>query len=76
MESREAGAGPIEAVGRAVLEEATLGIPEALPVAEQAVKAAAEPVAEEIKRQVPEEGFVSGLTRAMTGQGMSGFINR
>lgn len=76
MESREAGAGPLEATGRAVLEEATLGIPEALPVAEQAVKAAAEPVAEEIKRQVPEEGFVSGLTRAMTGQGMSGFINR
>jgi hypothetical protein len=76
MEAQEAGASPLEAAGRAVLEEATLGIPEALPVAEQAVKAAAEPVTEEIKQQVPQEGFVSGLTRAMTGQGMSGFINR
>ncbi len=76
-EQKKAGATTAEAIGTTVKEELTpYGIAEA--VVEPAVKA----VGEEIQEQEPEEGFLSGMTRAMTGRGMGtnyslgGFLDR
>lgn len=85
-EAKAEGAGTAEAVSRAVLEETVLGpatmAQAGMEMGEAAVSAAAQPVVEEIKEQIPEEGFLSGIGRALTGQGMTpnfssgGFVNR
>lgn len=86
QEAEAAGATPIEAGSRAFLEETVLAGPTmaqaGVEIGEEAVGAAAQPVVQEIKEQVPEEGFLSGIGRAFTGQGMTpnfssgGFVNR
>lgn len=46
------------------------------------VEGVGEPIAKEVQKQVPSEGFLSGITRAFTGQGMGmnyrsgGFVNK
>jgi len=86
LESRDAGASPLAAGSKAVLEETVLATPTmvqaGVEIGEEAIGAAAQPVAEKIQEQVPEEGFLSGIGRAFTGQGMTpnfssgGFVNR
>ena len=53
-----------------------------LGVSTAIVEEAGVPLAKEIQRQTPSEGMLSGLKRALTGQGMNirfqsgGFVNR
>ena len=53
-----------------------------LGISAAVVEGVGEPTAKEIKKQIPEEGFLSGITRAFTGQGMTpnfqsgGFVNK
>lgn len=76
-EQKQLGATTTEAIGTVIKEDLTpYGVVEA--IAEPAVEA----LGEEIQEQVPDEGFLSGMTRAMTGRGMGtnyslgGFLNR
>jgi len=76
-QEKEAGATTAEAIGTTIKEDLT-----PYGVAEAAVEPAVEAVGEEIQRQEPDEGFLSGMTRAMTGRGMGtnyslgGFLDR
>lgn len=75
----EAGTRPAEALVKSIIAETPAGdVMAAQELGEQAAK----PVVEELSKSVPEEGFVSGLSRAFAGQGMGmnyssgGFINK
>lgn len=75
----EAGTPPAVAALKSVIAETPAGdVMAAQELGEQAAK----PVVEKLSKSVPEEGFISGLSRALTGQGMGmnyssgGFINK
>ena len=71
----ERGDSPLAATAQAVVEEV---IPSAA-VSRVVSEAVIEPLGEEIKSQVPEEGILSGIGRALTGEGMNfntgGFVD-
>jgi hypothetical protein len=74
---KQAGATTAEAIGTVIKEELT-----PIGIAEAVTQPVVEVVGEEIQRQEPEEGFLSGMTRAMTGRSMGtnyslgGFLDR
>lgn len=75
----DAGTPPIPAAIKSVIAETPAGdVMAAQELGEQAAK----PVVEKLSKSVPEEGFISGLSRALSGQGMGmnyssgGFINK
>lgn len=75
----DAGTPPIPAAIKSIIAETPAGdVMAAQELGEQAAK----PVVEKLSKSVPEEGFVSGLSRAFAGQGMGmnfssgGFINK
>jgi len=76
-QQKQAGATTPEAIGTVIKEELT-----PIGIAEAVTQPVVEVVGEEIQRQEPEEGFLSGMTRAMTGRGMGtnyslgGFLDR
>ena len=79
FQEREAGASVPEATVKAIIDETPAGdVMAAQELGEQAAK----PVVEKLSKSVPEEGFISGLSRALSGQGMGmnyssgGFINK
>ena len=76
-EQKQSGATTPEAINTTIKEELT-----PYSTVEAVVDPVVKAVGEEIQEQEPEEGFLSGMTRAMTGRGMGtnyslgGFLDR
>ena len=75
----DAGTPPIPAAIKSVIAETPAGDVMAI---QELGEEAGKPLVEKLSKSVPEEGFVSGLSRALSGQGMGmnyssgGFINK